>query len=857
MQEDDEVGGERGAVNQEPILIETPHLHAQQNQERRYVLLSSGKPENQSLTQSERNKGGEPAQKAPPPIKTDLGEESVYTRREPSPYSYAKIFSTPPASNRLFADEYFLSPDGINTHTASVPRSTPTREHSSGSGKVAANTSAPRSERSTPTERRPQAPAGLGISESVSSDESDSQSRTSTRPHSTRSASQYSFTKADSLDIEKQKAWGDSAVHGSSRPPPTSSSRMSDVKDSRVKRDAVESKLSRTDTGQSWSPATSRVTQSASTPSSPRQAPFNKPAGVYSRASSYHNEHYSPHPVSPLPPGQPWAPSPPQSRRNSQYAGDSPKEPRSRPGSRPGSRPSSRPPSPLVMTTETIQTPFSPQHSESSRSDTFPPSKKDRTQPVSRLSSLITRGSLPEPSGPRIGVEAPLPARPARILPYPDDDVDEVMPSEEQYRYVPRGSDTSRRPSPIVRPSSAQPTPESKRPPTFLAARPNLPTSYSLFEAIPKTRRDGSRQSSGSDSPLKTAQSLVPLPQTLPLCPRFEHTNKYDDWYTLYGHSTFDVCPDCLVAIVTPAGFSKHFCRAPPRPFTMKTRCEFSSPWTRLAWLLTLKRNRRDLKLVEALADIAAEIAAREEDDCPGHLRQMRTWYGLASIPGFTICSRDKRQLEALLPSLTGIFTRLPKQRRSCALRVESKHFAQYLDMLVEIDDSVTHAREPDLSAFVDLVREHGYKQECSKDNLLLDQTWHFIPELPEFTVCEECYDEVVYPAVKAGSLVAQSFNGALQMPPAARGGVAGHSCQLYSPRMRRVWQKAVASDDFAYLVRKARERKRVEMELQERHAELIRLRDGARHGCRDWDVDPEYLRTELERIAREWGQWE
>jgi hypothetical protein len=186
-----------------------------------------------------------------------------------------------------------------------------------------------------------------------------------------------------------------------------------------------------------------------------------------------------------------------------------------------------------------------------------------------------------------------------------------------------------------------------------------------------------------------------------------------------------------------------------------------------------------------------------------------------------------------------------------------------YLDLIVSIDDkaraSPRASTTPDLKLLYDLLDSNAYKQECQRDRIILDQTWHFMPSFPDLTICEECYDSAVWPFVKSDSSdLAERFSRTLMpVPPTAtRQFEGGASCQLYSPRMRRVWERAIRYGDdegFRYLVRKVRERKDVHQDLLLQQVDINKsLVDRGSSG-----VDRERFRRELERIEREWGEWE
>lgn len=109
---------------------------------------------------------------------------------------------------------------------------------------------------------------------------------------------------------------------------------------------------------------------------------------------------------------------------------------------------------------------------------------------------------------------------------------------------------------------------------------------------------------------------------------------------------------------------------------------------------------------------------------------------------------------------------------------------------------------------------------------------------LPEFTVCEECYDDVVWPLVEDNrSDVPGHFLRGKQTLPAA-------SCQLYSTRMRDVFQLACRDNDIGYLEKKLREKLASEADLREKKTALLEKDQN----------DPKVQRemAEIERLLKE-----
>jgi len=97
-----------------------------------------------------------------------------------------------------------------------------------------------------------------------------------------------------------------------------------------------------------------------------------------------------------------------------------------------------------------------------------------------------------------------------------------------------------------------------------------------------------------------------------------------------------------------------------------------------------------------------------------------------------------------------------------------------------------------------------------------------------------------VLPERKRGKAIATMFSKSPQVisPPT--------SCQLYSPRMREVFSKAVNNNDYRFLAAKARDRKRTELDLKADIADQRRLSSNSKAAA-----------IELARLENEWKKWE
>ena len=284
----------------------------------------------------------------------------------------------------------------------------------------------------------------------------------------------------------------------------------------------------------------------------------------------------------------------------------------------------------------------------------------------------------------------------------------------------------------------------------------------------------------------------------------------------------------------------------------------------RLAWLLTLRRRLPSLDLLYSLADISDS-----DRPCPGD-REVSidrvSWYGIADqrdglhVASFAVCAADVKMLEMLFPTIRGYFTRLPStssytpEKYTCSLRTTSRRCPQYLDLLVELDaEAQANGSRPNMTRFIKMARDNAFKGECAKNKAFVRKAWHFIPALPEFTVCEECYDEVIWPAVAEGKTrVPRLVNKSIQLVP-DEDIEHGSSCCLYSSRMRRVWDVATREEDLKYLERKALERKRKEVQLAKERRGLMRWMADEEKGSRGY----ERAKDNLKLLEREWKDWE
>ena len=297
-----------------------------------------------------------------------------------------------------------------------------------------------------------------------------------------------------------------------------------------------------------------------------------------------------------------------------------------------------------------------------------------------------------------------------------------------------------------------------------------------------------------------TLPKAVPVPPgKLPTCPRPQPIAGYDDWYTLHDNTTFAICPSCRDGVF--GSDYGHFLHPRSGSSSRKTLCDLNNPWIRL----TLSLRGPEVKLLSALSDVSSK-----EKSCPGDELALRDWYRLEDpetekhISGVNACPHCVQSLEVLLPAWQNVFYRSRSshshdlKERFCALRASSTRFGDYLNMMVESAQEADSRRKVANSRSVcELAKQLAAIDDCPRDKMFARKTWHIHPHLPEFTICQECYENVVYPMAKSGLALAGKIDKKpLQFPnPESEA-----CCHLYSPRMRKVFREACEDDDYEHL---------------------------------------------------------
>lgn len=299
-----------------------------------------------------------------------------------------------------------------------------------------------------------------------------------------------------------------------------------------------------------------------------------------------------------------------------------------------------------------------------------------------------------------------------------------------------------------------------------------------------------------------------------------------DGFLALKRAENFEVCPDCFGALFANTEYQHLFVMASPPTSNQLIGCDFGiSPWYRIAYLLTLKHDFPDLRLLQGIASVAART-----QECPGRSTVARNWYSMMApgarlpVDSFNICHSCARMVEVLFPNLAGVFVPLDPHRTQkgiCDLHFEPerKRFFEYFEEMKDTSDlALTKRTAPDLVELVDRVRDISLHPECVGNIPIANRKWHVLQRLPNFTVCEECFNWVVWPMIESKdneSEMPRNFYKQKQQR-------SWSSCQLSGQYMRRVFEEASKYDDFEYLDAHVEQRINSMAPLQDRYIELM-----------------------------------
>ncbi|KAF2180333.1 hypothetical protein K469DRAFT_672760 [Zopfia rhizophila CBS 207.26] len=307
-------------------------------------------------------------------------------------------------------------------------------------------------------------------------------------------------------------------------------------------------------------------------------------------------------------------------------------------------------------------------------------------------------------------------------------------------------------------------------------------------------------------------------------CKRTQFEAGKNDWFQItapHHYTNFDVCPDCFNSSIKPTAYARFFSPQPPKPEGVRTRCDFSDLWVRIAWAWLYSQGVPDLTLLGSITEMQDP-----EGSCPNLDSEneevkkkqkpsaTRTWYCLRDprtgelVEDLTVCSHCILQIDTITPCLRGIFVPAAggqKVAATCDLMVPySERTIKYLDQFIDVAEKTLKTGYRIVTPLTDYVKKWAPIPTCPKSTRIQGRKcWSMSSAVPEFTVCEECYIEHIQPALSKPSpaLVFSQLSIQPQIPP------SGFHCQLSSPRLQQYWADACSTSDLALLRQKIMQR--------------------------------------------------
>ncbi|OTB07823.1 hypothetical protein M426DRAFT_317712 [Hypoxylon sp. CI-4A] len=331
-------------------------------------------------------------------------------------------------------------------------------------------------------------------------------------------------------------------------------------------------------------------------------------------------------------------------------------------------------------------------------------------------------------------------------------------------------------------------------------------------------------------------------------CPRRKPTTDYVGWFTLPHCDNLHICTTCFDDAFAGTEFAQEFVVAPFGAQDRAIVCDFgTSRYHHIAYYLTQKSRKADATLFRNIANVAAK-----SQPCCGPREVSRIWYSVKDplsghpVETFNVCYTCAKTIEALLPNLTGLFVPMDSpaepKRGVCSMHQENeRRFLMYFDLLEAASGkAIITDSTPDVLAIADRIRDLTSVPECARDRPVQDGKWYTMRSMPNFTVCEQCFGDVVWPMIQhdSSSMAANFHKNPQKLATAA--------CHLYSDRMRDIFKYAVRHSDMRYLDSKLRERRDKEREYYARIVGLDKHVLGA-----------EWVDVEIERARKEWQRWE
>jgi len=394
--------------------------------------------------------------------------------------------------------------------------------------------------------------------------------------------------------------------------------------------------------------------------------------------------------------------------------------------------------------------------------------------------------------------------------------------------------------SPLVSPTTSRQNSLEGSPPRDRSRHsPYIPTTGSSLDS---PTSEMSRRFSEDTNPRLLSALLK--------CRGKDSISGYNYWFTFRKSDSFNVCPDCYTLAIQPTEFREELVPAPMRAADRRIVCEFgASHWHSIALSLSSRHHQPDLRLLKDVAQVLDR-----NKPCPGERKTVRSWYSLRdpanryqAMADFYVCKSCVQVLEVLLPNMNGIMCPIENRddstKRPCSLYFNPKdpsRFLSYFDLLEsEAVEAKKNSKAPDIRPLAERFHAINSARDCQKERFLANREWYAMRSLPDFTVCQQCFEYVVHPQLDQNNAVARDFF--LEPIP-----FDDASCHLYSPRMRSVFAEACQNNDLEYLAYQVTKRR-------EREAEINKAIDSVSEAADAGRISREAAQRMIDDLTREW----
>jgi len=259
-------------------------------------------------------------------------------------------------------------------------------------------------------------------------------------------------------------------------------------------------------------------------------------------------------------------------------------------------------------------------------------------------------------------------------------------------------------------------------------------------------------------------------------------------WTTKRPIPGFVICEACYLDEVELSPWREGFTPTPTKqPRSEKWSCDFTMVGIALAWEVSLSNNVKNFDHFWHCAE-----AATRSPPCESQVLDGAQWYKMSGIDNFTICPTCFFTVIVAADFGRHFYVDQypPGILASCDMGPESPRHKRLLAKLAESLDL------QDFSRFKEFAYTRSLFPPCPEDTGVTGHKWY---GTDSFIVCEECYVDVVKPSSLASAL---TVHGALIEDSA--------SCDIYSPRMKRIWAEACQLDDVGHFAAAAKHRAEV-----------------------------------------------